>query len=196
MIYVVSGWVMTGTSMMMESLIAGGMDAAWSKDKDDLVNAQLETRTGLTYDEHYYELDRPEYRKEGFPADYEGKLIKVLYGGIPKLKASLQYRVIYMRRPQPQVVSNIAKIYGMKGVGNANRPNFNLKQEKAIAWMRDRPSQFLTVDEVWHGDLMKDPLYVFKRLALDRWPINPEKAAAIANKDKATTTQDSLASAG
>lgn len=196
MIYIVSGWQRTGTSMMMEALEAGGMNAAYSTEKDDLLAKKFQRMTGTVPNERYYELDKADYRKDGFPADFEGKLIKVLYGGIPKLNDGLQYRVIYMRRPQRDVCASLSYIWGQKGIGNAGRPNWEQRQEKAVAWMRDRPGQFLSVDEIWYDDVLKDPYGTFKRLALDGWPIDPVKAAAIPDKKTARhTTQEGLASA-
>jgi len=184
MIYLVSGWAFTGTSMMMEALIAGGMNAAYSEDKDDITNAFYEKRSGVNPKQSYYELKKADQQKKGFPADYDGKLIKFLYGGIPKLNAGLAYRAIYMRRPQAHVTSDLAGVYGTKGVGNASRPNWVKKQEDAVKWMRDRPSQFLTVDEIWYELMRDEPEKVFAKLAADGWPIDPVKAAKIPVREK------------
>ena len=77
MIYVVSGFMRTGTSMMMKALEAGGMDASYKQSRDVMKDHYA--------DEYYnpnigglYELEKQDYQKWDFPRDYEGKLIKAL----------------------------------------------------------------------------------------------------------------------
>ena len=80
-LYVVSGFMRTGTSMMMKALEAGGLDACYKQSREEMKNRYA--------DEHYdpnigglYELERKDYQKPNFPRDYEGKLIKCLNKGI------------------------------------------------------------------------------------------------------------------
>src|SRR3990167_6193895 len=108
MIYIVSGWQRTGTSMMMEALIAGGMDAAWDEAKDKRLHDRYLRENGVVPNERYFEFEKDEYRKPGFPAAYDGKLIKALYGAIHSLNPALQYKVIYMRRPQQEIIQSLA----------------------------------------------------------------------------------------
>lgn len=184
MIYIVSGWQRTGTSMMMEALIAGGIDGAWDEAKDERLRAKYLRENGVVPNERYFEFEKAEYSKPGFPAAYDGKVIKALYGAIPKLNASLQYRVIYMRRPQQEIVSSIASSLGPRAVGNAGRTNFVSKQEQAVAWMQARPNQFLSVGEVWYREVLDSPEAVFQRLKEHGWPIDIAKASAIPKKEK------------
>lgn len=79
--YVVSGWMRSGTSMMMRALEAGGMEACYRVSRDVMKNRYA--------DEHYdpnlgglYELERKDYAAPDFPAGYEGKLIKALRMGV------------------------------------------------------------------------------------------------------------------
>lgn len=182
MIYVVSGWQRTGTSMMMRALIAGGLEAAFDEEKDRRLADRYLRRNGTVPNEKYYEFEKKEYAEPGFPAKYEGKLIKGLYGVIPKLNPDLRYRVIYMRRPQHQIVDSIVSSLGRAALGTTARPNFVAKQEKAVAWMKARPEQFVSVDEVWYQAVLDDPKKVFEAL---NWPIDSVKAAAVPDKDKA-----------
>jgi hypothetical protein len=184
MIYVVSGWQRTGTSMMMQALIAGGMDAAWDEAKDQRLAANYRRRFGTQPNEKYYEFEKAEYDRPGFPAAHDGKLIKALYGAIPKLNAGLQYHVIYMRRPQHQIVESLVSSLGRGAVGNTGRGDFVTKQEKAIAWMQARPGQFLSVHEVWYQAVLDDPAAVFAQLKDAGWPIDVSKAAAVPDKAK------------
>lgn len=184
MIYVVSGWQRTGTSMMMQALIAGGMDGAWDEEKDKRLADRYLRRNGTVPNEKYYEFEQKEYHEPGFPAKYAGKLIKALYGAIPKLNPSLQYRVIYMRRPQHQIVDSIVSSLGRPALGTTARPNFVAKQEKAVAWMKARPAQFLSVDEIWYQAMLDSPATVLQQLADNGWPIAIAKALAVPDKSK------------
>ena len=71
-LYVVSGFMRTGTSMMMKALEAGGLEACYRQSREEM-------RLRFA-DEHYdpnvgglYELEREDYREKGFPRKYEGK---------------------------------------------------------------------------------------------------------------------------
>lgn len=82
--YVVSGWMRSGTSMMMRALEAGGMEACYRVSRDVMKNRYA--------DEHYdpnlgglYELERKDYAAPDFPAGYEGKLIKALRMGVANM---------------------------------------------------------------------------------------------------------------
>jgi len=76
MLCVVSGFMRTGTFMMMKALQAGGLDASYSQSRD--------TMKDRWKDEHYdpnigglYELNRKEYKQKNFPRQFDGRLIKV-----------------------------------------------------------------------------------------------------------------------
>ena len=101
-LYVVSGFMRTGTSMMMKALEAGGMDACYRQSRDEMKNRFA--------DEHYdpnigglYELERGDYQKPDFPKGYEGKLIKALNQGIPKMAVMPEIRAVFMRRDAEEI---------------------------------------------------------------------------------------------
>ena len=100
MIHIVSGFMRSGTSMMMRALESGGMDACYRGSRDDLIEKHS--------DEHYspnpalYELERKDYRDPNFPDGYEGKLIKCLAPGMFRLKVG-EYRIIFMRRDYEEI---------------------------------------------------------------------------------------------
>lgn len=101
-VYVVSGWMRSGTSMMMRALEAGGMDACYRQSRDEMKNRFA--------DEHYdpnigglYELERKDYRDPEFPRMYDGKLIKCLRMGLGRMRVMDSIKVVFMRRdPEEQ----------------------------------------------------------------------------------------------
>src|SRR5690606_28529169 len=84
MIYVVSGYMRCGTSMMMEALQAGGLEAAYSERRDVEMNERW-GEPGYLPNERYFELDRHDYRRPDFAQAFDGKLVKCLFGGAIRL---------------------------------------------------------------------------------------------------------------
>jgi hypothetical protein len=183
MIYVVSGFMRCGTSMMMRALEAGGMGACYSAGRDKSMNSKFgepDKPSGYLPNERYYELDPADYRATDFPAPYEGKLIKCLWNGCTKLPPNHDYRVIFMRRPRIEIKMSLIAFFG-HAHANVESPFFDAEMDRIVALLRDRRSM-ITVDEIWYGDVLTKPLGVFKNLD---WPIDPEKAAAIPTRKEA-----------
>lgn len=181
MIYIVSGYMRSGTSMMMRALEAGGMTASFSRERDKMLEKRWgePDKSNTRYSPNpngYYELKSEDYTAVGFPFEYEGKLIKCLWGLITILPVG-EYRVIFMRRPTEEIrASHMAAFSETPAFVDSN--NFEKKMNDTVAILRDRKS-FITVDEVWMGDVIADPKKVFKSLD---WPVDPELAAVIPNK--------------
>lgn len=79
-VYVIGGFMRSGTSMMMRALEAGGMEACYRKSRDQMKARYADDQ----YDPNaggLYELERRDYRRPDFPIGYEGKLIKCLQRG-------------------------------------------------------------------------------------------------------------------
>lgn len=184
MIYVVSGWQGTGTSMMMEALIAGGMKAVWDPEKDKRLNAHCCEMTGKLHNERYYEFEEPCYHEPGFFEQHDGKMLKVLFGGLIRLPQHMKYRIIYMRRPQEEVIKSIRRTLGPQVLGNAVSPAFDDLQDYMVAKIKRFPDMFESCDEIWYGDVLDDPLAVFSMLAHNGWPIDAKKAASIPDQRK------------
>ena len=80
-IYIVSGWMRSGTSMMIRALEAGGMEAVYTPGHPD------------------YELSKEDYRLNRSPELYEGKVVKSLRFGTEQMWPwPGGYRVVFMDR--------------------------------------------------------------------------------------------------
>ncbi len=180
MIYIVSGFMRSGTSMMMEALIAGGLSPAYSPTRDHQLNAKWgDPDVGYTPNTAYYELDGETYNDPNFPSMFEGRVLKCLYGGLERLKVG-SYRCVFMRRPHEEIKTSCLAAFGtIPPLAAAS--DFDLYIETLIARVRDRRS-FLSVDEVWYADVLADPVGAFTRLD---WPIDAIKASAIPQTTKA-----------
>ena len=176
----------SGTSMMMEALEAGGLKAVYSRERDKRLNdrwGELNEEVQYLPNERYFELSTDDYLSPKFPKAYEGKLIKCLVGGVLRLPPISQYKIIFMRREQSEIVRSLAAFFG-NVESAAESVSFNAQLDTAIDILRDRRS-VVSLHEIWYEDVLTDPLSVFSSLD---WPIDIEKAAAIPQTSKKRST--------
>jgi len=147
---------------MMRALEAGGLEAC--------------------YVEHHkalYELDRPQYADPTFPEGYEGKLVKVLAGGLERMVAMPGgIKVAFMLRPSSEVRESMLRVNKTDipeekiaaEINRAMRQATNRKDMDAV-WM---PLKLMSVRPKWY----------FEKLKAYSWPIDPEKAARAFNEGR------------
>lgn len=100
----------TGTSMMMAALINGGMDATWSKQRNNLANNYSDiyyhpNKQGL------YEIPLSEYGDFLFPKQYQNKLIKIMAWGMPGIAVD-EYKIILMKRNKEEIRQSYEGFFG------------------------------------------------------------------------------------
>jgi hypothetical protein len=181
MLHIVSGFMRSGTSMMMQALEAGGMQAVYSPKRDQEMNARWGQPDYLPNDS-YYELDGEDYLRGDLGARYDGKLIKCLWGGILRLPPG-DYRVVFMRRPAAEIRVSLLAFFG-DDYAARQYPDLDKAMDGIVEILKDRKS-FRSVDVVHYHDVLRQPEAVFRRLAGNGWPISASKAAAIPSRDKA-----------
>lgn len=180
-LFIVSGFMRSGTSMMMRALEAGGLEAVYSTRRDEEMNARWGDADYKPNDS-YYELDAEDYLRGDLGERYEGKLVKCLWGGALRL-APGDYRVVFMRRPASEIRISLMAFFG-SDYAATQFPDLDKAMDGAVAVLRDRKS-FRSVDEIRYHDVLIDPLKVFRGLAENGWPIDPDKAAAVPSHTKA-----------
>ncbi len=177
MIHIVSGYMRTGTSMMMAALEAGGLNAIKNETRDEWAdtfsdNDYHPNKQGL------YELHGRQIQEHLFNPDMsEGKLIKILFAGVPRLAAA-KYRIVFMEREWEECRQSHMAFFGVEPRINENQFHQMMAYTKGI--LRQRNDIALTC--FWYRDVLREPLKHFKRLAKAGWPIDAEKAAAIADR--------------
>lgn len=181
MLYLVSGFMRCGTSMMMRALEAGGLEAVYSRKRDADMNARWGEPDYLPNDS-YYELDAGDYLRGDLEGRYDGKLVKCLWGGALRLPPG-GYRVVFMRRPTAEIRLSLLASFGDDGAAR-DCPDLDGTMDLVVDVLRDRKS-FLSVDAVDYRDVLRDPGEVFRRLVDSGWPIDPLKAASIPDHGKA-----------
>ncbi len=173
-VYIVSGFMRTGTSMMMKALEAGGLKAEYKQSRDEMKERYA--------DEHYdpnigglYELERKDYQTLNFPYKYRGKLIKCLGMGVAHsdVMPDAQIKVVLMRRDEEEIRQSYEAFFG--------QPLRHIEIDKIL----DKSYRILDsrvdveVIQLEFRDVINSPLETFLHLVDKGWPINPQTAASI-----------------
>lgn len=170
--YIVTGWYRSGTSMMMQALKAGGLEAVWDKEHE----GELDKWKTKEYDPNphgYYELSVDIYNDREFPKQYEGKLVKILSGHVPKIAVG-NYKIVFMLRDPKEIEISLIKM--MRQVPAIDIKRYDEEMERAINAIKNRRDCELTVFH--YKDVVKEPFPYFNRLVHRGWPIDPWAAAA------------------
>lgn len=159
---------------MMGALIAGGMQAAWSEQRNAVADQHS--------DSHYhpnpsglYEVPLKEYGGLNFPLQYQGKLIKVMLSGLDHLAVNPDvYRVVIMRRDPEEIRQSYEAFFRRKC------PPMNEYQERIerAKVMLDNRSDVESVNVMDYAEVIDNPTRHFARLRWCWWPIDPLEAAA------------------
>jgi hypothetical protein len=133
MITIVSGLPRSGTSLMMQMLVAGGMSAL----SDGERKADTDNPRGYLEWERIKQLPND----PGCIVEAEGKVVKVISRLLLSLPGDHEYRVIFMQRPLPEVLASQDEMMKRRGTfkGGANPAIMSAAFEKHLrevyAWM-------------------------------------------------------------
>ncbi len=150
---IVSGLPRSGTSMMMQMLDKGGIEAL----TDNIRVADDDNPKG------YYEFEPVKKTKEdaSWLADSPGKVVKMVHVLLLDLPDDHEYRVVMMRRHMDEIVKsqNIMLDRNQKGGGDMDpeiiKKVFTQQLDKVYQWVESHPNfQML---EVWYNEMLKEP---------------------------------------
>ena len=172
MIYVVTGYMRTGTSMMMKCLGAGGLELMY----DELWDARNE-KYG---DEHYqpnrggfYELSLVQMFSRTFVKDTDGKLVKVLRQAAFRLPEH-EYRIVVMWRDPEESRQSYEALFDQPWpLGDIPPEEFRASWERFVQALSDRSD--MAVKTLNRRDVVFQPRGALSSLG---WPIDVDKAAA------------------
>lgn len=173
-VYVVSGYMRSGTSMMMKALEKGGMTACYNEDKDRVLAEKYERDDYHPNPQGFYELVKKDFDAPDFPVRFRGKLIKALHWRL-KMFPPFDYKVVFMMRDPREIEVSYLKMF-------RHRPPFVLKtyhefMSRTLDELARRNDMDIT--QVWHRDMIEDPRTVLMHLREQRFPImNPEAGAS------------------
>ena len=107
-IIIVSGLPRSGTSLMMQLLVAGGFEA-------------LTDRIRIADDDNpkgYYEFERVKKLRDGDVAwldQAHGKVVKIISALLPYLPTNHQYQIVFMRRSLSEILASQKKMLSNRG---------------------------------------------------------------------------------
>ncbi len=157
---IVSGLPRSGTSMMMQMLDKGGIEALI----DHVRVADEDNPKG------YYEFEPVKKTKQdaSWLADAPGKVVKMVHLLLMDLPDQYAYRVVMMRRHMDEIVKsqNIMLDRNQKGGGDMDpqiiKNVFTQQLDKVYQWVQTHANfQML---EVWYNDMLKDPKPMIEKI--------------------------------
>lgn len=157
---IVSGLPRSGTSMMMQMLVAGGITAM----KDEVREADVDNPKG------YYEFEPVKKTKEdaSWLDGSGGKVVKMVYRLLYDLPLEREYRVVFMQRQMPEILASQTKMLERLGkAGGKLTPDqlaeaFKREVEKFEKWIADQDN--FSVLYVQYKDAVADPLAQAQRI--------------------------------
>jgi hypothetical protein len=153
MITIVSGLPRSGTSLMMQMLAAGGMP----------ILSDGERRADVDNPRGYLEWERIKQlpKDPACIAEAEGKAVKVISQLLLSLPAQHQYRVIFMRRPLPEVMASQDEMLRRRGNFDPGEDNsvvaraFQDHLSDVYGWLNGKP--YVKVSRVQYHAVLREP---------------------------------------
>jgi len=160
MITIVSGLPRSGTSLMMQMLVAGGMSAL--SDGERL--ADTDNPRGYLEWERIKQLPND----PGCIAEAEGKVVKIISRLLLSLPAGHDYRVIFMQRPLAEVLASQDQMMRRRGTyKEGTNPAvmagfFEKHLREVYAWLDSKPN--VKNVRIPYHDVLKKPQEVCQTL--------------------------------
>ncbi len=161
MITIVSGLPRSGTSLMMQMLVAGGMPAL----SDGERGADTDNPRGYLEWERIKQLPND----PGCIAEGEGKVVKVISRLLLSLPAGHEYRIIFMQRPLPEVLASQDQMLRRRGTYKegadpaAISAAFEKHLREVYAWLDGKP--YVKAIPTPYHDVLSKPKDVAQQLA-------------------------------
>jgi hypothetical protein len=160
-ITIVSGLPRSGTSMMMQMLVAGGMPAV----SDGLRTADADNPRG------YFELEAVKKLKtdSAWLAGARGHAVKVISMLLYELPADYEYRVIFMLRDMDEILASQREMLKRRGTAGTDSGDAAMRQhleahlKKVREWLAERKNFRVLYCE--HRELLRTPLEQARRVA-------------------------------
>lgn len=157
---IVAGLPRSGTSVMMQMLDAGGLEAL----SDQIRAPDIDNPKG------YYEFEAVKQLKEdaSWLPEAEGKVVKMVYRLLYDLPRGHEYRVVFTLRRLPEVIASQEKMLQRLGPGGGDVPPEKLEEiyqreiDGVRQWLAEQPN--FQVLYVQYNDVLEHPHDVAERL--------------------------------
>ena len=160
MITIVSGLPRSGTSLMMQMLVAGGMTPLTDGERA----ADADNPRGYLEWERIKQLPND----PGCIAEAEGKVVKVISRLLLSLPAGHEYRVIFMQRPLPEVLASQDEMMRRRGTYKeganpaAMAAAFEKHLHEVYAWLDGKP--YVRSIRIPYHDVLRNPQRINEKL--------------------------------
>lgn len=168
-IYVVSGYMRSGTSMMMHALEAGGFETLKNSKRDTVINNQCGDSEYQPNPNGFYE-DAEKWSDPSFPKGNEGKLVKVLSDRAVFMPVG-NYKVVFMLRDPEEIRQSYEAAFNKKAPGIGN---YYKMTERVTALLKNRKDTNLVT--LNYRDVVDNPRQMFEKLQAQGWEFNIDKA--------------------
>ena len=161
MITVVSGLPRSGTSLMMQMLVAGGMPAL----SDGERHPDTDNPRGYLEWERIKQLPTD----PGCIAEAEGKVVKVISRLLLSLPAGHEYRVVFMQRPLPEVIASQDQMLRRRGTYKEGADPavisaaFEKHLREVYAWLDSKT--YLKTLRIPYHEVLSQPKQIGKQVA-------------------------------
>jgi hypothetical protein len=161
MITIVSGLPRSGTSLMMQMLVAGGMTPL----SDGGRTADADNPRGYLEWERIKQLPTD----PGCIVEAEGKVVKVISRLLLSLPSGHDYRVIFMQRPLPEVLASQDQMLRRRGTYKeganpaAMAAAFEKHLREVYVWLDGKP--YVKAIRVQYHEALEHPEDVSRKLA-------------------------------
>jgi len=161
MITVVSGLPRSGTSLMMQMLVAGGLPAL----SDGERKADADNPRG------YLEWERIKQLPSDPTciAEAEGRVVKVISRLLLSLSSDHDYRILFMERPLPEILASQDQMLRHRGTyKEGTNPAviaaaFEKHLKDVYAWMESKPN--VKVLRIQYHDVLSEPQKVSGKIS-------------------------------
>ena len=181
MIYIISGYMRSYTTMMMHCLEAGGMEVVWDSERDDWAS-----QNGIEVNPDNKLREITDSTLATFwenPAQFDGKVIKILskYGYLRL--PPWEYKVIVMTRNPEEIRQSFHRVFGKPleysdPSGESKPLSDDLYEHILRGTLSDLANAGIDALLLSGNTVLKKPLQVFEFLKQNGWPIEPQRAAA------------------
>ena len=161
MITIVSGLPRSGTSLMMQMLVAGGMTPL----SDGERTADADNPRGYLEWERIKQLPSD----PGCIVEAEGKVVKVISRLLLSLPSGHEYRVVFMQRPLPEVLASQDQMLRRRGTYKeganpaAMAAAFEKHLREVYAWLDGKP--YVKSIRVSYHEALEHPEDVSRKIA-------------------------------
>lgn len=184
MIYVVSGLLRTGTSMMMHALIKGGIPAIYDVGKD----ITIKSRMTEDYDPNLngtFELTYAALIKR-FPDDLDGEAVKIhdtTWMALKHHHAPNGMAVVYMTRRTEDILASLQRMIGKEGLVAQQVLRATMEFQLAVAESVRKRKDVKTLTIMRYEDVLDDPRKCFELLKKEGFPIDVDRAVSVVKPD-------------